>query len=122
MSAAEIDSEEPMARAAPVDPARSREFNDAEEDYHYGRPEFDEGGAPVGHVSPWLGFQALGIATAVVVGSAGLGIFGAAKYLGVSSVSRGFIADRKSRPEGLRLSDTFASVITLPLTSPFLHS
>jgi len=84
----EIEHELDEPRAAPVDPRLSREFNDAEEDYHYGKPEYDEGGAPVQHVSPWLGFQALGIATAIVLGSAGLGVWGAAKYLGVSSVSQ----------------------------------
>ncbi len=47
----------------------------------------DELGEPVEPVSPWLGFQALGIATAIVGVSAGLGVWGAAKWLGVNSVS-----------------------------------
>ncbi|CAK9784421.1 hypothetical protein CC85DRAFT_327567 [Cutaneotrichosporon oleaginosum] len=41
---------------------------------------------PVEPVSPWLGFQALGIATAIVGASAGLGVWGAAKLLGVNSM------------------------------------
>ncbi|BEJ17028.1 hypothetical protein CspHIS471_0604290 [Cutaneotrichosporon sp. HIS471] len=46
----------------------------------------EELGEPVEPVSPWLGFQALGIATAIVGVSAGLGVWGAAKFLGVNSM------------------------------------
>lgn len=50
-------------------------------------PLEDDEPEPVEYVSPWLGFQALGVATALVGLSAGLGAFGAAKFLGVNSVS-----------------------------------
>lgn len=74
--------------AVEEDPAlvQARLFNDREEALLYGPTATDEHGEPVEPVSPWLGFQALGIATALVGLSAGLGIFGAAKYLGVNSV------------------------------------
>lgn len=76
--------------AADISPelAKARSFNDSEENRLYGPdPNVDEHGEPIEPASPWLGFQALGIATALVGLSAGLGIFGAAKFLGVSSVS-----------------------------------
>lgn len=50
--------------------------------------EFDE--KPPKNVEPpsaFMAFQALGIATAIVLGSTGLGVWGAAKYMGVNSVS-----------------------------------
>ena len=42
-------------------------------------------------VSPFLGIQALGIATVIVGVSAGLGAWGVAQLLGVSSVCRLFL-------------------------------
>lgn len=85
---APASTEAPSKPVAEEDPAlvAARSFNDREEALLYGPTATDEHGEPVEPVSPWLGFQALGIATALVGLSAGLGIFGAAKYLGVNSV------------------------------------
>jgi hypothetical protein len=82
----EEENELDAPRAAPVDPAKSPEFNDAEEDYHYGKPEYDEDGTAVQHVSAWLGLQALGIATAIVVGS--VSSVSTSISLGLSSLAR----------------------------------
>lgn len=66
-----------------LETARAKGFNDREERSLYGSLE-GEGE----QVSPWLGAQALGIATAVVFGSAGLGAWIVAKLLGVKDVSQ----------------------------------
>lgn len=80
---------------------RWREFNNAEEDALYGPAAVDEEGAPLEPVSPWLGFQALGIATALVGACTALGVWGAAKYLGVGSVQEFADAMRGRLEEGL---------------------
>ncbi|GMK59456.1 hypothetical protein CspeluHIS016_0800620 [Cutaneotrichosporon spelunceum] len=54
-----------------------------EQDRDQDQDQDQEQGEPV---SAWLGFQALGIATAIVGVSAGLGVWGAAKWLGVNSM------------------------------------
>ncbi|TXT04377.1 hypothetical protein VHUM_04144 [Vanrija humicola] len=53
---------------------------------HKAKEQDEEWGKPVEPVSPWIGLQALGAATALVFGTAGLGAWGAAKYLGVESM------------------------------------
>ncbi|EKC98343.1 hypothetical protein A1Q2_07357 [Trichosporon asahii var. asahii CBS 8904] len=80
---------------------RWREFNNAEEDHLYGPAAVDEEGAPLEPVSPWLGFQALGIATALVGACTALGVWGAAKYLGVGSVQEFADAMKGKLEEGL---------------------
>lgn len=80
---------------------RWREFNNAEEDKLYGPAAVDEEGAPLEPVSPWLGFQALGIATALVGACTALGVWGAAKYLGVNSVQEFADAMKGKLEEGL---------------------
>lgn len=80
---------------------RWREFNNAEEDHLYGPAAVDEEGAPLEPVSPWLGFQALGAATALVGAFTALGVWGAAKYLGVGSVQEFADAMKGKLEEGL---------------------
>lgn len=80
---------------------RWREFNNAEEDRLYGPAAVDEEGQPLEPVSPWLGFQALGIATALVGACTALGVWGAAKYLGVSSVQEFADAMKGKLEEGM---------------------
>lgn len=63
---------------------RDKKFNDDEERSLYGALEGEHE-----YVSPWLGAQALGLATALVVGSAALGMWGVAKVMGVQSVRLG---------------------------------
>lgn len=65
----------------------AREFNDKEEDSLWGPTIVDEEGKEVEPASPFLGIQALGIATALVGGFTALGVWVTAKVLGVSSVS-----------------------------------
>jgi hypothetical protein len=72
----------PAQSELPAAAARAKVFNDREERSLYGALEGE-----VEQVSPWLGAQALGIATAVVFGSAGLGAWVVAKILGVKDVS-----------------------------------
>lgn len=60
---------------------RAKGFNDREERSLYGSLEGEHD-----PVSPWLGAQALAVATAVVFGSAGLGAWAVAKMLGVKNV------------------------------------
>ncbi|KAL7418604.1 hypothetical protein Q5752_007062 [Cryptotrichosporon argae] len=82
----------PAASALPALPDaeatwRARAFNDREEDRLYGRPLNGEGaGDDATPVSPWLGFQALGIATAGVLGAAGLGAWAVSWALGVGDM------------------------------------
>ena len=66
---------------------RDKKFNDDEERSLYGALEGEHE-----YVSPWLGAQALGLATALVVGSAALGMWGVAKVMGVQSVRLGVSA------------------------------
>lgn len=70
-----VDSIETVSHA-------DKAFNDTEEISLYGALE----GNHHDPVSPWLGAQALGVATLLVFGSAGLGAWGVAKALGVESV------------------------------------
>ncbi|WWC64349.1 uncharacterized protein I303_106959 [Kwoniella dejecticola CBS 10117] len=67
----------------------SRSFNNAEEKALYGASLTPEEGEEGSHepVSGLLGFQALGIATALVFGSAGLGAFIVAKLMGVKDMT-----------------------------------
>lgn len=67
----------------------ARAFNDAEEDRLYGPAVLDDDGHEVEPASPMLGVYALAIATALVGGCTALGVWGTAKYLGVSNVSGG---------------------------------
>ena len=60
---------------------REKRFNDDEERSLYGALEGEHE-----YVSPWLGAQALGLATALVMGSAALGMWGVAKAMGVKNV------------------------------------
>lgn len=62
-------------------PSREKKFNDDEERSLYGALEGEHE-----YVSPWLGAQALGLATALVMGSAALGMWGVAKVMGVKNV------------------------------------
>jgi hypothetical protein len=62
---------------------RSRGFNDREERELYGSQSEDGEAQPVGGL---MGLQALGIATALVFGSAGLGAWVVSKLLGVKNV------------------------------------
>jgi hypothetical protein len=71
----------PAQSEMPAAAARAKRFNDKEERELYGSLEGE-----MEQVSPWLGAQALGIATAVVFGSAGLGSWVVAKLLGVKDV------------------------------------
>lgn len=66
------------AATAPLD-GKSAEMNRVD---HIGS-ESEVGGEPMGGL---MAFKAFGIATAVVLGSAGLGAFGIAKFLGVNDV------------------------------------
>ncbi|RSH86121.1 uncharacterized protein EHS24_004347 [Apiotrichum porosum] len=72
----------------PVHPVleAAREFNDKEEDSLWGPTIVDEEGKEVEPASPFLGIQALGIATALVGGFTALGVWVTAKVLGVSSM------------------------------------
>ncbi|KAK6909663.1 hypothetical protein I203_103684 [Kwoniella mangroviensis CBS 8507] len=68
----------------------ARSFNAREEKYFYGSsliPMEGEEGFSNEPVSGLLGFQALGIATAFVFGSAGLGAFIVAKLMGVKNMT-----------------------------------
>ncbi|KAL1405050.1 hypothetical protein Q8F55_008673 [Vanrija albida] len=58
----------------------------------------EEWGKVVEPVSPWFGLQALAVATGLVFGTAGLGAWGAAKYLGVGSMDE-FSAKMRSNVE-----------------------
>ncbi|WRT70439.1 uncharacterized protein IL334_007437 [Kwoniella shivajii] len=76
----------------PIDPSllAARSFNAREEKSLYGAPLTSADGepsAPQEPVSGFLGFQALGIATALVFGSAGLGALIVAKLLGVQDMA-----------------------------------
>jgi hypothetical protein len=72
-------------------------FNDAEERALYGTLESEQ---PADPISPWFGAQALGIATALVLGSAGLGAWGMAKVMGVESVRFGARGARHRETSG----------------------
>lgn len=79
---------------------RWREFNNAEEDALYGPAAGEEADGAGEPVSAWLGLQALGVATLLVGSFAALGVYGAARWLGVSSpeefarAMRGNLEDR----------------------------
>lgn len=66
----------------------SRGFNDREEKELYGAPLQEGEEQPIGGL---MGLQALGIATAVVFGTAGLGAWAVGKMMGVRDV-RGVLA------------------------------
>jgi hypothetical protein len=61
----------------------SRGFNDREEKELYGAPLQEGEEQPIGGL---MGIQALGIATAVVFGTAGLGAWVVGKMMGVGDV------------------------------------
>lgn len=84
-------AQQPSEAAPHPDLVKAREFNDHEETRRFGRVVENEDGddvfePPLEPVSPWLGFQALAIATGIVGTSVGLGVYAAAKYLEVTSV------------------------------------
>ncbi|KAK8853039.1 hypothetical protein IAR55_003740 [Kwoniella newhampshirensis] len=71
-----------------TDLLRDRSFNDREERSLYGvTPSSESDGEDHGPTSALLGFKALGIATALVFGSAGLGALIVAKMMGVGDMS-----------------------------------
>jgi hypothetical protein len=71
-----VEAEDPAVRS-------SRGFNDREEKELYGAPLQEGEEQPIGGL---MGIQALGIATAVVFGTAGLGAWVVGKMMGVGDV------------------------------------
>lgn len=81
LSEVKAETEDPAVRS-------SRGFNDREEKELYGAPLQEGEEQPIGGL---MGLQALGIATAVVFGTAGLGAWAVGKMMGVRDV-RGVLA------------------------------